>query len=83
MADRPGGFELLSAGAYFGWVRHPFPALATDEVVRRLVLDHDVLVIPGTAFTPDDDHMLRFSFANLTDDEIDELPTRLAEMGAA
>ena len=83
MADRPGGFELLSAGAYFGWVRHPFPALATDEVVRRLVLDHDVLVIPGTAFTPDDDRMLRFSFANLTDDEIDELPTRLAEMGAA
>ena len=23
MADRPGGFELVAAGAYFGWVRYP------------------------------------------------------------
>ena len=23
MADSPGGFELVSSGAYFGWVRHP------------------------------------------------------------
>ena len=82
MADRPGGFEVLSAGAYFGWVRHPFSDAATDDIVRRLVLDHDVLVIPGTAFTPTDDRMLRFSFANLTDDEIDELPRRLEEMRA-
>ena len=79
MADRPGGFEVLSAGAYFGWVRHPFSDEPTDAVVRRLVLDHDVLVIPGTAFTPTDDRMLRFSFANLTDAEIDELPRRLEE----
>lgn len=82
MERRPGGFELVSSGAYFGWVRHPFHDLPTDEVVRRLVLDHDVLVIPGTAFTPADDRMLRFSFANLTDDEIDELPRRLEEMRA-
>lgn len=80
MADRPGGFELVSSGAYFGWVRHPFVDRETGEVVRRLVLDHDVLVIPGTAFTPTDDHMLRFSFANLTEAEIDELPRRLEEM---
>ena len=82
MADRPGGFELISSGAYFGWVRHPFAEVATDEVVRRLVLDHDVLVIPGTAFTPTDEQMLRFSFANLTEAEIDELPRRLEEMQA-
>lgn len=24
MGDRPGGFELVSCGAYFGWIRHPF-----------------------------------------------------------
>ncbi len=82
MAPAPGGFELVSAGAYFGWVRHPFADEPTDAVVRRLVLDHDVLVIPGTAFTPSDERMLRFSFANLTDAEIDELPSRLVEMGS-
>jgi aspartate/methionine/tyrosine aminotransferase len=49
--------------------------------VRRLVLDHDVLVIPGTAFTQADQSMLRMSFANLTPDQIAELPNRLAELG--
>ncbi len=81
MAARPGGFELVSAGAYFGWVRHPLDGVAAEEVVRRLVLDHDVLVIPGTAFTATDRGMLRFSFANLTEAELDELPGRLAEVG--
>ena len=83
MAPGPGGFELVSAGAYFGWVRHPFVGEAAEDVVRRLVLDHDVLVIPGTAFLPTDERMLRLSFANLEPDEVAELPARLAEMGPA
>lgn len=82
MAGRPGGFELASAGAFFGWVRHPFLDLGTDEVIKRLVLDHDVLAIPGTAFTPTDERWLRFSFANLPPDDLHELGRRLAEMGA-
>lgn len=80
MAERPGGFELISAGAYFGWVRHPFD-MSSAEVVRRLVLDHDVLVIPGTAFTPTDEGHLRFSFANLVDADVEELAERLSELG--
>ena len=78
MADRPGGFELVTAGAYFGWVRAP-GSDPTDEVVRRLVVEHDVLTIPGTAFTPTDERMIRFSFANLLPDEITELGARLAD----
>ncbi|MEL7157382.1 MAG: aminotransferase [Actinomycetota bacterium] len=81
MAARPGGFELASAGAFFGWVRHPFTDLGTDEVIKRLVLDHDVLAIPGTAFTPTDERWIRFSFANLDDEELGELGHRLHEMG--
>lgn len=77
MADRPGGFELAASGAFFGWVRHPFDAMSTEEVVKRLVLDHDVLVIPGTAFRPSDDRWMRFSFANLEADDFDELSSRL------
>ncbi|MEZ5217820.1 MAG: aminotransferase class I/II-fold pyridoxal phosphate-dependent enzyme [Ilumatobacteraceae bacterium] len=80
MADRPGGFELVTAGAFFGWVRHPFAETPTAEVVKRLVLDHDVLVIPGTAFTPTDERWLRFSFANLDESELDELAVRLSEV---
>jgi len=78
MAGCPGGFELVTAGAYFGWVRSPGDE-PTADVVRRLVVEHDVLTIPGTAFTPTDEHMIRFSFANLVPDEIAELGQRLAQ----
>ncbi len=81
MAGEPGGFRLASSGAFFGWVQHPFPHLSTAEVVRKLVLEHDVLVIPGTAFTPTDDGWLRFSFANLSDDQLPLLAERLTRMG--
>jgi aspartate/methionine/tyrosine aminotransferase len=82
MATEPGGFTLASAGAFFGWARHPYPDLGTDEVIKRLVLDHDVLAIPGTAFTPGDERWVRFSFANLDHQELTELGRRLEEMAA-
>ncbi len=83
MASRPGGFELGSVGAYFGWVHHPHPGVDDREMVRRLVVDHDVLVIPGTVFTPTDDGWLRFSFANLDLDDFADLAGRLTEAGVA
>ena len=79
MHDQPGGFEVVASGAYFGWVRHPRADLTTSEVVRRLILEHDVLVIPGTAFTAEDDAMVRMSFANLEPAEIEELTLRLTQ----
>lgn len=78
-SSNPGGFELITAGAYFGWVHHPFDNLESLQVIRKL-LDHDVLAIPGTAFTIRDGGMLRFSFANLTTAEIDDLVTRLGSL---
>ena len=77
MAEQPGGFELVSAGAYYGWVRHPFVGESSEALVQRMVLEQGVLVIPGTAFMPTDERMLRFSFANVELDRIDELGPRL------
>ena len=79
MASSPGGFELVSSGAYFGWVRHPHAGTPTLQVVADLLTTKDTLVIPGTAFTPTDQQMLRMSFANLSEPEIDELARRLSE----
>lgn len=78
MAGRPGGFELLAAGGFFGWVRHPFADRPTAEVVRDLVLHHDTLVIPGTAFEPEDRQTLRVSFGNAGHDEMSRFADRLA-----
>ena len=81
MAGRPGGFELLSCGGFFAWVRHPFPDRPTGDVVRELVMEHDVLVIPGTAFLPDDRPMLRVSIGGLDGDAATDVARRLAAMG--
>jgi aspartate/methionine/tyrosine aminotransferase len=83
MADRPGGFELLAAGGFFGWVRHPFTGRSTADVVRDLVVEYDTLVIPGTAFLPDDRGTFRVSVSNADRPALTEFAGRLAEFGAA
>jgi aspartate/methionine/tyrosine aminotransferase len=81
MADRPGGFELLSAGGMFAWLRHPFPGRPTEDVVRELVVDHDTLVIPGTAFLPDDRGTFRVSLSNADQDALSDFADRLTTAG--
>lgn len=82
MAECPGGFELAACGAYFGWIRHPFPDRPTTDVVRDLLFSHDVLTIPGTAFLPDDRGMIRASVANLPLDHVKDFAQRLASAGS-
>jgi aspartate/methionine/tyrosine aminotransferase len=81
MADRPGGFELLSAGGFFGWVRHPFLGRATDDVVGELAVTYDTLVISGTAFLPDDRHAFRVSFSNVDRTALTDFAGRLVAAG--
>lgn len=82
MAGRPGGFELLSCGGFFAWVRHPFRDRSTPEVVRELVLKHRTLVMPGTAFLPEDRGTVRVSVSNLDRAAVATFAGRLAAMGS-
>lgn len=82
LADRPGGFELLSCGGFFGWVRHPYAERDTDSVVRDLISRYDTLVISGTAFLPDDRRVFRVSFGNVDVAGITEFAGRLQLMSA-
>ncbi|MFJ6539155.1 aminotransferase [Streptomyces sp. NPDC091385] len=81
MARRPGGFELLSVGGFFGWLRHPFTDRPTGDVVRELLLKQDVLVLPGTAFHPADQRTLRVSVSNVTQEALHDFADRLAAVG--
>jgi aspartate/methionine/tyrosine aminotransferase len=83
MAGRPGGFELLAAGGVFGWLRHPFADRSTEDVVRALVLEHDTLVIPGTAFLPADQGTLRVSLINAEQAQLADFADRLDAAGSA
>jgi aspartate/methionine/tyrosine aminotransferase len=82
MAGRPGGFELLSVGGFFGWIRHPFADRGVHEVVRELAVIHDTLVMPGTAFLPDDRGTFRVSVSNVGRVGIRDFVRRLERAGA-
>jgi aspartate/methionine/tyrosine aminotransferase len=79
MADRPGGFELLAGGGFFGWIRHPFPGRTSTDVVRDLVIEQDMLLLPDTAFGPADPDQgaLRVSISNLGQAQVTDFAARL------
>ncbi len=82
LADPPGGFEILACGGYFGWLRHPFHDEPTPEVARRLLVDHDLLLLPGTAFEPTDSRSLRVSIAGVDEGTAGDLADRLRSAAA-
>ena len=71
-------YEIVSAGAFFAYVRHPFAGFAAAEVARRLAQEHFVLCIPGSAFGPEQEPFLRIAVSNLDMPSIAELAVRLA-----
>lgn len=71
------GFELISTGAYFAYVRHPFADEPAASVAKRLAQQGGVLALPGTVFGPGQDPYLRLAFANLEAERMGELAERL------
>ena len=74
------GWELLSTGAYFGYVRHPFAGEASLDMAKRMARESGVLTIPGTFFGDGQEDFLRFAFANAGRDVIAALPDRLSAL---
>lgn len=70
-------YSLVSSGAYFAYVRHPFDGEPAARVARRLADEHNVLCLPGSMFGPDQEQYLRFAFANLDRDFMPEVQRRL------
>jgi aspartate/methionine/tyrosine aminotransferase len=75
--DQLDGWDLLSSGAYFGFVRHPYSGVGSLKVAQIMARKAGVLVIPGAFFGDGQDAMLRFAFANAGRDVIAKLPDRL------
>ena len=78
-AMRDSLYEVVSAGAYFAYVRHPFEGVPGRQVARRLFEEQSVLALAGEMFGPGQDRYLRLAFANLEDRDIPELARRLNE----
>ncbi len=71
-------YELVSAGAFFAYMRHPHLGKGAVEVARRLADEQNMLCLPGTFFGPGQNSYLRFSFANVEAERMDEIARRLA-----
>lgn len=72
-------YSLVSAGAYFAWVRHPFGDEPAEAVARRLAREHGVLSVPGSTFGPGLDAYLRLAFANVEASLMPAVVERLCE----
>jgi aspartate/methionine/tyrosine aminotransferase len=57
-------WKLDAIGAYFAFVRHPFPGTGSAEVAEQLAKRAGITCIPGAYFGDAQQHYLRFAFAN-------------------
>ncbi|NJM31534.1 MAG: aminotransferase [Rhizobiales bacterium] len=72
-------YKLMSSGAYFAYVKHPFPDRASKAVAKMLAREHDVLCLPGSMFGPGQEKYLRLAYANVEADAMPLLAERLLE----
>ncbi|MCG6889440.1 MAG: aminotransferase [Gammaproteobacteria bacterium] len=69
-------YRLISAGAYFAYIQHPFAEKAR-AVVRRLIEEHELLCLPGSYFGQDQDRFIRLAFANVHERHFNDVIARL------
>ncbi len=74
-------WRIDSLGAYFAYVRHPFPGVSAWSVCEHLAREHGVTLLPAPAFAGSPEH-LRVSFANVDGAGIERLAERLAGVRA-
>ncbi|MCP4488929.1 MAG: aminotransferase [Gammaproteobacteria bacterium] len=75
-------YRLISAGAYFAYIEHPFDA-SSRHVVRSLIKDFELLSLPGSYFGHQQDKFIRLAFANVEEKYFDEVVNRLIQSQSA
>ncbi|UCH39873.1 MAG: aminotransferase [Gammaproteobacteria bacterium] len=69
-------YRLVSAGAYFAYVEHPFSASARD-VVKKLIQEQEIVCLPGSYFGQDQEKFVRLAFANVHESHFEDVISRL------
>jgi aspartate/methionine/tyrosine aminotransferase len=80
--QRSNRWRLVSIGAYFAYVEHPFAGQRSTEVSKQLADDENLLTIPGDMFGAGQERFVRLAFANVADDKIPIVLERLERFGA-
>lgn len=72
-------YEMVSSGALFAYVKHPFTDETAKQVAMRLAGENDVLCLPGSMFGAGQERYLRIAFANAEASDMEMLAERLVE----
>jgi aspartate/methionine/tyrosine aminotransferase len=72
------GYQTISAGAYFAYVKHPHAGRNSQAVARRLADRQNLLALPGSMFGQGQEQYLRLAFANVDASSMPEIAARLA-----
>ena len=78
MAESNSGYRIHAMGAYFAYLEHPFSNQPSRAVAQRLAAEQNLLCLPGDMFGPDQDRLLRFAFANVAEEVMPQIASRLA-----
>jgi aspartate/methionine/tyrosine aminotransferase len=70
-------WRIESVGAYFAYLRHPFPGRTAQDVAEKLAVERGVLCLPGSYFGPGQEGHLRVAFANVAAEVLSGLTERL------
>lgn len=73
-------FKLITSGAFFAWVRHPFSGYSGRKVAKLLVDEAAVLCLPGEVFGPGLEGYLRLAFGNIQEAAIPEAVRRFRQL---
>ncbi|KIJ53506.1 hypothetical protein M422DRAFT_154683 [Sphaerobolus stellatus SS14] len=80
----PEGWIIGSQGGYYAFVRHPISGVSALDVSMKLAKDLGVVTLPASFFglsrtSPADDGWIRFSIANVSDENLKKVRERLLE----
>ncbi len=53
------GYRIVSAGAYFAYLKHPFAGIEARKVAKHLAEDENMLCLPGSMFGPGQEDYLQ------------------------
>ncbi|SIQ34003.1 hypothetical protein SAMN05880582_1011528 [Rhizobium sp. RU20A] len=76
MEDVP-DWSIQAIGAYFAYIRHPYPDIDSAFVAEKLAKGAGIICLPGDFFGAGQDGFLRFAFANAGVDVIGQVRERL------
>ena len=71
-------YRLVSAGAYFAYIEHPFTCSSRD-VVKGLIENFELVSLPGVYFGQQQEKFIRLAFANVEEKHFDEVVRRLLQ----